>query len=120
MADASLTVAAAWGSPLPDWVAALADECDRRASQASVARSLGYSASTINQVLHNKYPGDQGRVEQKIRGVLLAETIDCPAAGTMRRDACLAHQGRGDVGSPLRVRLFRACRGGCPHSRHKN
>ncbi len=50
MADARLTVSKEWGSPLPDWVAALADECDRRASQASVAVNGGVKLDQLGGV----------------------------------------------------------------------
>lgn len=106
----------AWGD-LPEWVAVLAADCNRT-SQGRVARSLDYSAATVSQVLSNTYRGDMERVEQMVRGKLMAETITCPVLGDMTRDACLGWQKKPlAASSSHRVQMYRACRSGCPNSR---
>lgn len=112
----SLTRArAAWGGELPDWVKAMADECDRT-TQAAVAKQLKLSTSTINQVLGRQYKAALGKIEAAVRGQFLNETVSCPVMGTIRRDICLREQKRPfTTTNPIRVQLFRAC----PDCRHR-
>lgn len=106
-----------WGTP-PAWVLALAEECDARKSQAKVARRIGYSPTTVNQVISRTYKGDLAAVEAAVRGAFLGERVDCPVLGPLPRDRCLNHQRQPLIATnPERVRLYRACRNGCPHSR---
>ena len=89
---------AAWGSPMPDWIAALAAECDRTSQGAAGKRCRkisgdGYSAATINHVLGNDYAnGDLGAVESSVRAALMSATVDCPVVGEMSATACFDHQ----------------------------
>ncbi|WP_043062125.1 hypothetical protein [Brucella anthropi] len=108
---------AAWGETLPEWIVILAEACDRE-SQSAVARKVGYSASAVSQVLSNTYQnGDINRVEQAIRGALMAETVDCPVMGDLPRNTCVLWQRKPFVATNAhRVRMFQACRKGCPHS----
>ena len=112
---------AAWGDALPDWVAELAGACDA-SSQSRVARRIGYSASVISQVLTRTYRGSLATVEQKVRGALMRETIECPVMGELSRDRCIDNQrlaARGVIAtSSMRSRLYHACRR-CHHSRMK-
>lgn len=104
-------------APAGEWLEALRREC-RRSSQARAAARIGYSAAVVNQVLKGTYNGDLQRVQLAVEGALLGATVECPVLGEMRRDVCLGHQGREFAAtSPLRVRLYHACRNGCPHSR---
>lgn len=111
----------AWPTP-PDWVIELARACDAPgASQASVARRIDYSASAVSSVLRNSYGGDLARVEQVVRGALMAETVACPIVGEITRNVCLGHQKRARKFVPtssMRVHLYRTCPT-CPHSRMK-
>ena len=111
---------AAWGETIPDWVEALAASCDA-SSQAQVAKRLRFSPSVINQIVNGNYKGSRSAVEQAVRGVLLAETLDCPVLGELPRNVCLEHQkrarGQFTPTSSARVQLYRACKGGCPFSR---
>lgn len=112
------TARAAWG-PLggcPDWLTALAEECDR-ASQRAVAQRIGYSAGAVNQVLAAKYKAPTDNIEQAVRGAYLAAVVDCPVLGELAADRCLELQKAPWLSSPLRIRLFKACRAGCVHSR---
>ena len=102
----------------PDWIEALAAACERE-SQSRVALRIGYSPATVSQVLHGKYRGDVGAVEQAVRGALMEQSVLCPG---LRReipmDRCIAAQ-RAPYSSSnhMRVTLYRACRSGCAHSR---
>jgi len=109
---------AAWAQlgGCPDWIIVLAEECDRT-SQRAVAGRIGYSAGAVNQVLAAKYKAPTERIEQAVRGAYLAAVVDCPVLGELAADLCLEHQGKPWGSSPMRIRLFNACRGGCPHSR---
>lgn len=108
---------AAWGAEAPDWVLSLADAVTAT-SQTDVARRVGYSAATISQVLSATYRGDLDRVEGMVRGSLMSAVLDCPVKGEMRRDVCLAWQRKPFAAtSSDRVRMFHACRSGCPHSK---
>ncbi|QND45333.1 helix-turn-helix transcriptional regulator (plasmid) [Rhizobium lusitanum] len=107
----------AWHGSPPDWVVVLAEECNK-GSQSAVAKRLDYSPATISQILSNSYRGDVSRVEQMVRGALMAETIACPALGDLARNTCLSWQAKPYAAtSSHRVQMYRACRSGCPHSR---
>lgn len=106
---------AAWGEP-PAWIIALAEACQRE-TQAAAARRLGVSGSLISQVLAKNYPGRLDRIEQLVDGVFLGVTVGCPVLGEIPRNRCLEEQARGYAAtSSTRARLYRACRGGCPHA----
>lgn len=107
--------AEAW-APAPDWVQELAAFADREGLRGAEKR-IGYSPSALSNVLNNRYPGDLARVEEKVRGALMGETVVCPALGEIGRDRCLDWQKKPFAAtSSVRVAVFRACRGGCPHS----
>ena len=107
----------AWGDNIPDWVEILAEECDRT-SQARTGRAVGYSNGAINAVLKNTYKGDVGSVEEAVRGKLMAKSVECPVDGEITTNICIKSQRQPLLAtSNRRVRLFRACRGGCAHSR---
>lgn len=120
--DQSMTNArAAWGDDMPDWIAVLAEACDR-SSQAEVAKRIGYSSSVVSNVLRKTYAGMMAVPEQAVRGALMGETVCCPVAGDIPRDQCLRYQKKAAAfmaTSAIAVQLYRACRGGCPHSRMK-
>ncbi|WP_279480306.1 transcriptional regulator [Aureimonas sp. SK2] len=106
----------AW-SPAPAWVLSLAQACNER-GQTAVAKDVRYSASTISQVLSNTYAGVHANIEARVRGALMAETVVCPMQGTMSRNTCLDWQAKPFAPtSGDRVRMYHACRSGCPHSK---
>jgi hypothetical protein len=108
---------AAWGKALPDWVEALALEANRTTS-AKAAQRIGYCGAVVSTVFANTYPGDMSRVEAKVRGALMSAVVACPVVGEIGLDRCLDEQKMGSTGaSSIRAKLYRACRGGCPHSR---
>lgn len=104
---------------MSDWLQALAAACEApESSQAAIARRLGISASTVNQVLHGKYQGDMARIEALVRGELMDETLICPVAGEITKSRCQGIQKLPKAATnPQRLALWHACRNGCPHSR---
>jgi len=109
----------AWGSP-PDWVLALAEACVK-ATQKAVGEQIGYSPATISQILSNTYRGDLVQLEILVRGALMGETVHCPILGALTRDVCAAWQAKPWAPtSSHRIRMFQACRNGCPNSRVSN
>lgn len=109
---------AAWGEPLPDWVETLAIACGQ-SSQAQVAKQLGRSGAVISQVLRRTYPASTAGIEDRIRGVYLAGTVECPALGAVPTNECQDWREKARhfaLGNPLRVRMYRACQA-CPRSR---
>lgn len=106
----------AWGDPLPDWVGELVALAEAEGLGGAEKR-VGYSRSAISTIIAGKYRGDLGRVEEMVRGSLMAETVECPILGAMARNVCLDWQKRPytDI-SALHIRMHRACRA-CPNSR---
>lgn len=105
----------AWGAEMPDWVAALADACDR-SSQNKVARALDRSPALVSTVLGRTYKGDMQAVEDIVRGVFMKGTVMCPAYGELPLHDCRKWRGRArtlqNVNSHW-VRMYRACNS-CP------
>ena len=82
-----------------------------------MARRLKYSQAVISGVIKGTYRGALSRVEDRVRGAFLAETVACPVVGEITKDVCAEHQGRPFANTnPQRVALYRACRG-CEHGR---
>ncbi len=110
-----------WGPALPDWIAELARSCDD-SSQNKVAKRIGYSAAVISQVLSHTYRGSMITVEQKVRGALMQETLECPVMGELSKDTCINNQrlaARGVIAtSSMRSRLYHSCPD-CIHSQSK-
>ena len=99
------------------WLEALRAEVNRT-SQTQVAQRLGVSKTVISQVVNEKYPGDMHRIQQLVEGALLQRSVNCPILGEITSDICLQHQKRPfSASNPVRVRLHKACRSGCPHSK---
>ena len=108
-----------WGVGMPDWIKVLATECSRPgSSQAQVAKKLDRTGAVISQVLRNKYPADLKRIEERVRGVFMNGTVECPALGPIPTQACQDWRDKSRTfaaGNPLRARMFRACRA-CPRN----
>lgn len=110
---------AAWGGNAPEWVGELAGMAEREGLNACATR-LGYSSATISQTISNKYQGDLSKVEAKVRGALMGETVLCPILGEIGRDRCLNWQAKPRAyTNAIRSKLYHACRDGCQHSRLK-
>lgn len=112
---------ASWGADLPDWVAALARECEA-ASQNRVAARMDRSATIISRVLRRSYAGSYEAVEQVFRGVFMAAVVECPQLGTIPSNDCADWRRKArhfaSVNS-LRVDMYRACNG-CPRNRKED
>ncbi|MBL4797616.1 MAG: helix-turn-helix transcriptional regulator [Oleispira sp.] len=103
----------------PAWLVVLQEKCSL-ASQRKVAEHLGVSNAVISQVLKQKYPGDVSRLEKKVRGAWMGETVNCPIMGELDLNKCLQYQdAKMSVVNPLRVQLYRACNGQCENSQIK-
>lgn len=104
-----------WPAPLPDWVRALAQEVDQT-SQNRTAKRLDLSASTVSMVLGNTYNAGTTAVEERVRGVLMAETVTCPVLGETSLTDCRRWRDRArseDLINTLRTTMRKACLG-CP------
>lgn len=110
------TAQEAYGEALPDWVRELAIHIDR-VGLTKAARRVGYSPTSLHEVIRKNYNGRVDRVEERVRGSLMGATVSCPMLGNIRRDTCLDWQGKPfAITSAHRTRMHRACRAGCPHS----
>ena len=113
---------AAWGEPVPDWIAVLAAECDRTSQGASgkrLRRPGGdtYSGAVVNQVLGKSYVGNVEAVEAAVRAGLMTTTISCPLHGEISPDDCDAFASAPmPMSGAAALRAWQACRG-CPNSR---
>lgn len=108
---------AAWGSTMPDWIEALAEECDRT-SLRKTGVSLGLSPATISLLVNNKYtPRPLAGMEKSVRASLLLETVQCPILGRICSQHCRAEQAAPlNVHDPVRLRTYKACRKRCPNA----
>lgn len=105
---------AAWGSAMPDWVEALAEECDRTSVRKTGA-SIGLSPATVSLLVNNKYaPRPLAGVEKTIRSRLHLNSIHCPVLGRICFQRCRSEQAAPlNVHDPVRLRVYKACRKGC-------
>lgn len=103
---------------MSQWLNVLRTEC-KRTSQAKVAATLGYSATTISQVLNGSYPGNLEKFRATVEGALMGVTVDCPVIGEIPRNRCIDHQNRRQFAAtnPLRVQLHGVCPD-CTNSKH--
>jgi DNA-binding transcriptional regulator YdaS (Cro superfamily) len=109
------TVRERWGDAAPEWIVVLAEACNQQ-SQTKVGKLLGVSPTVINQALRNVYPSPLTKLEQKVRGELMRETVRCPVLGEITKRRCLDEQNRPYAATnPVRVELRRAC-ARCPNS----
>ena len=111
-----VTVLDNWGPHMPEWIDALARECDKpKNSQRKVAALLGVSVTAVNLLLKNKYaPRDHTDMKARVEAILMVTKVACPVLGVMGRADCLKEQAKPLVTcNPVSVQLFRACRDGC-------
>ncbi len=106
-----------WPGQVPDWVETLARRCDAD-SQSAIARALGLSPSAVNSVVRGRYGASTDRIEQLVRGHLMAAVVACPVLGDLQTDLCAEWQGRAtrQPASAFHRRMAAGCRA-CPHSR---
>lgn len=98
------------------WIEILRAAC-AQTSQAAVARRIGYTSPVVCQVLNGTYRGDLQRVQAAVEGALMQVQVDCPVLGLISRARCVEIQRMPFTPTnPTNVKLYRACRSGCPHS----
>jgi DNA-binding transcriptional regulator YdaS (Cro superfamily) len=102
-----------WNGVVPDWVQALVNACDAKASsQNKVACRLGLSGAVVSQTIRNSYQGNKENIEERVRAIFMAGLVDCPSLGEIGTEDCLKY--RDDAAelvsaSPNKVRMFAAC-----------
>ena len=98
------------------WIEILRAACTA-GSQREMARKIGYSVTVVSQVLGGTYKGDLARVKAAVEGALMQTEVECPVCGVIPRQRCVEHQRKPFMHtSPMRVALFKACRGGCTNA----
>jgi hypothetical protein len=86
------------------------NDASGKGGQAAVARELGYSASTINQILKGVYPTPDP-VLQKVFEVYGGQVVRCPSLGDIPLSRCVdEHSKPLRITSAHAVRQYRACR----------
>ncbi|MEM6839664.1 MAG: hypothetical protein AAF609_22850 [Cyanobacteria bacterium P01_C01_bin.120] len=116
MADSQATPAWQGAGDRPDWVTVLNEKC-AASSQAKVATELGLASSTLGQIRKGIYPASTERIEAKVRGVLMAVEVTCPALGfEIPAQRCAEYQTAGVTpANPLWAKLSGTCPT-CPHN----
>lgn len=107
----------AWPIEIPEWVLQLAKACDC-SSQNKVAKKLGYTGAVVSQVLRNCYPGNMVNVQQRVEGILMGTTLNCPALGELPIHECQAWRQKSrhfSNANHQRVMMYRACNR-CPNN----
>lgn len=103
---------AAWGDPLPDWIAALAQACDEEGLR-KVAGKVGVSPALASLAV-NRQRDKLDYIKARVERTIMVTIVACPVLGVMSREQCLQEQAAAfTAANPLRVQLFRACRNGC-------
>lgn len=103
-----------------DWMAELNHQIKLK-TQRKVAAELQVSATMVNQVVNGTYPGSLDTIRIKVEGKYLNSCVSCPVLGDIPVNECLENQQRPfSASNPQRVKVFRACRAGCPNSKLEN
>ena len=99
-----------------DWMMVLREHRESYGNSPTASK-IGYSATTVSQVLSGNYKGDLAAVQKAVEGALMGLTVQCPVIGDMPRNVCLEYQRRSTrATNPLRVQLNKACPN-CPNRR---
>ena len=92
----------------------LREAVDSAGSQAKVGRRLGYSSTTISQVLSGDYGGMVDAVLTRVEEVYGKTEILCPVLGEILYPTCVEERRKPfTTANPHRVRMYQACRR-CP------
>ncbi|MEL7169479.1 MAG: helix-turn-helix transcriptional regulator [Bacteroidota bacterium] len=92
------------------WVATLARVVEET-SQGRVAKALGYSRSTVSQILSGTYRADVAAVRQAVLDTFGTAAVACPTLGEITQALCAATRNLPFAATnPQRVRQWRACR----------
>ena len=89
----------------------LQDAVARYGSQAKVGRLLGYSSTTVSQVLNGTYGGQLDGFLTRVEETFSPSEVDCPILGTITLPVCVAERRQPFcTANPHRVRMYQACR----------
>ncbi|WP_087022479.1 helix-turn-helix domain-containing protein [Thaumasiovibrio subtropicus] len=101
-----------------DWKEALRQELEHSGkSLNALAKELNVSSSKLSQVVRGIYPGKDDDLKLAVMGKLMRQTVTCPVKGAIPINVCDAYQKQPfSSANRERVRLYRACRNGCPYS----
>ncbi len=102
-----------------NWLDTLRKACEET-NPNFVARQLNVPLRMIDRALKGKYKDSSKRLQTWVEGVLQGKTVDCPVIDNLPKHKCLEYQTRDPkfaTANPLSIRLYRACRSGCPHSK---
>lgn len=101
-----------------DWMKVLRARVEDRGITA-VAADLNLAKGTVSTVLSGKYGASTKNIEERVLGVYMNETVECPLFGEITRDRCIDHQNRPRINqNPWHNAVHIACRQGCRHSKH--
>ena len=91
----------------------------RLLSAPEIAEGTGLAGATVSQVLSGSYRGDMVAIESAVKGALMGGVVFCPAFhDEIPQQRCQSYQRRPfSYTNAAFNRIWRACRGGCPHSR---
>jgi len=92
-----------------DLLELLKSECATH-TQARVAKQLGYSSTTISQVLSGTYAGDSATVLEKVEEIFGGVFVDCPTLGEIPLSLCAEHRRRPPTTDSFYARMYRACK----------
>lgn len=84
---------AAWNGAPAAWIIALAQAADTDGVKAT-AGAIGYSATTIYEVIRAQYKGSLANVETACRAALMRDRVPCPVLGEITGAECLKAQSR--------------------------
>ena len=103
-------------SDQPKWLSVLIEQTKQHGQQ-SVATELGISKTAVSQLVNDKYLGSMERMQKLVEGAYMNQVVNCPILGEISLHDCDKHQ-RNTItsGNPQRLRIYKACRSGCPHS----
>jgi predicted transcriptional regulator len=88
----------------------LRDAVRFQGSQSKVATILGYSSTTISQVLSGNYGGALDTFLQKVEEHFCTQIIACPILGEIQLPECVTERRRlFSNANPLRVQLYKTC-----------
>ncbi len=85
--------------------------------QSRVARQIGMSPSTINQLYHDNYNADPAAILRRFEEEFCGTTINCPAMGVISLKRCSEERSTPlSASSSRRIRMHKACKmcGGKP------
>ena len=102
-------------SSQPKWLSVLIEQTTQH-GQLSVAKELGVSKTAISQLVNGKYPGAMDRMQKLVEGAYMNQVVTCPIMGEISLHECDKHQRNTSTSNPQKLRLYKACRSGCPNS----